>query len=106
MALSAILLPSGEKVGRAAPRMRGLSDMGETARVWLASPSSVRLRRPPSPTRGEGPYALPAISRRALTNTCVGWPPEIRYLSSTTTAGTEVIPRARHRACAVRTSCI
>jgi len=46
----------------------------------------------------------PAIFRSASSNTAAGWPPLIRYLPSTTTAGTAVMPRARHRASASRTS--
>jgi len=45
-----------------------------------------------------------AICRSACSNAAAGWPPLIRYLPSTTTAGTEVIPRARHRSSAPRTS--
>lgn len=56
--------------------------------------------------RGDEPLQAtsPAIFRSASSNTAAGWPPLIRYLPSTTTAGTAVMPRDRHRASASRTS--
>jgi len=44
------------------------------------------------------------ILLNASSNTPAGCPPEIRYFPSTTTAGTALIPRARHRSSAARTS--
>src|SRR5690606_4395902 len=50
------LLPSWEKVACEAGRMRGLYPQAERLMVTTqpASPSSVSLREPPSPPRGEG----------------------------------------------------
>jgi len=50
------------------------------------------------------PHPSPAIPRNASSNTPAGCPPEIRYFPSTTTAGTALIPRDRHRACSARTA--
>ena len=50
------LLPSGEKVARGARRMRGIAASPPLSDSQCSSraPSSERLRRPPSPPRGEG----------------------------------------------------
>ena len=54
MVLSAILLPSWEKVAGGAGRMRGRVAKYATSSLYPAAPSSEALRAPPSPTRGEG----------------------------------------------------
>ena len=51
---SAFLLPLWEKVGRVAGRMRGLATVDEVVVKAGCNPSSVSLRLPPSPARGEG----------------------------------------------------
>src|SRR5690606_1252175 len=48
------LLPSWEKVGAEGARMRGLCPHARRWRMRQAAASSVSLREPPSPTRGEG----------------------------------------------------
>lgn len=50
------LLPSGEKVSAGGARMKGRVQRARRLAVSLgpASPSSVMLRMPPSPPRGEG----------------------------------------------------
>ena len=51
-----VLLPSGEKVGGEAARMRGRASSSFSLKSFfgLAAPSSVSLRLPPYPPRGEG----------------------------------------------------
>lgn len=54
------------------------------------------------------PQSAPAVSaaiwRRACSNTSAGWPPEISHLFSTTTAGTELMPRLSQSFSSARTA--
>src|SRR5690606_24217098 len=58
-----VLLPLGEKVARETGRMRGMVRFANCLKVSLslAYPSSERLRRPPSPSRGEGSDQLQCV---------------------------------------------
>ncbi len=48
------LLPLREKVGAGGARMRGVLASPASVSCADTAPSSVSLREPPSPTRGEG----------------------------------------------------
>ena len=50
------LLPLWEKVGAGGARMRGVLASPSPVSPLDTAPSSVSLREPPSPTRGEGQY--------------------------------------------------
>ncbi len=56
MTQNLFLLPLREKVACRAGRMRGVLASPSPVSPLDTAPSSVSLREPPSPTRGEGQY--------------------------------------------------
>ncbi len=56
MTQSFFLLPLREKVGAGGARMRGVLASPSPVSPLDTAPSSVSLREPPSPPRGEGQY--------------------------------------------------
>src|SRR5690606_38649226 len=95
------LLRSGEKVGRSAARMRGTLAPHSAVLRDNTAPSSVLLRRPPSPSKGEGEKLSFFIARStsAQCATAAGPPPPApsfpRHSPAADTPGTTRRPPPR-----------